>query len=39
MLILDSGKLSTIEKEDIDPSLRELIAVKTEKESTEGERL
>lgn len=32
MLILDSGKLSTIEKEDMEPSLKELIGVKTEKE-------
>lgn len=31
-LILYSGKLSTIETEDIDPSLKLLIAVKTEKE-------
>lgn len=37
MLTLDSGKLSTIEKEDIHPSLRAHSCEK--EESTEGERL
>lgn len=32
MFTLDSGKLTTAEKEDIDPSLRDLKAMKTEKE-------
>lgn len=40
VFMLDSGKLSTIEEGDVDPSSKEPIAVKTEKEeSTESVRV